>query len=42
MAKISGRKKEIQKLDSFYKSAKAEFLAIFGRRRVGKTFGFAT
>ncbi len=38
MAKISGRKKEIQKLDAFYKSGKAEFLAIFGRRRVGKTF----
>ncbi|MCK4607870.1 MAG: ATP-binding protein, partial [Gammaproteobacteria bacterium] len=38
MKNIVGRQQEMQKLNSFYKSAKAEFLAIFGRRRVGKTF----
>ena len=35
---IIGRKKEIQKLDSIVQSKKSEFLAVYGRRRVGKTF----
>lgn len=35
---IIGRKKEIQKLDSILQSQKSEFLAVYGRRRVGKTF----
>ena len=35
---IIGRKKEIQKLDSILQSKKSEFLAVYGRRRVGKTF----
>jgi uncharacterized protein len=35
---IIGRKKEIQKLDGLVKSKKSEFLAVYGRRRVGKTF----
>ncbi len=32
-----GRKKEIQRLEQLKKSAKSEFIAIYGRRRVGKT-----
>lgn len=35
---IIGRKKEIQKLDRITQSKKSEFLAVYGRRRVGKTF----
>lgn len=35
---IIGRQKEIQKLDLIQKSKKSEFLAVYGRRRVGKTF----
>ena len=35
---IVGRKKEIQKLDLIVKSKKSEFLTVYGRRRVGKTF----
>ncbi|MFN4144986.1 MAG: AAA family ATPase [Runella sp.] len=35
---IIGRKKEIQKLDSIIQSKKSEFLAVYGRRRIGKTF----
>jgi hypothetical protein len=35
---IIGRKKEIQKLDNILKSKKSEFLTVYGRRRVGKTF----
>lgn len=35
---IIGRKKEIQKLDLIVKSRKSEFLTVYGRRRVGKTF----
>jgi len=35
---IIGRKKEIQKLDNIIQSKKSEFLAVYGRRRVGKTF----
>lgn len=38
MTKIIGRKKEIEELENLYRSDKAEFVAIYGRRRVGKTF----
>lgn len=33
-----GRKKEICKLKELYNSSKAELVAVYGRRRVGKTF----
>lgn len=33
-----GREKERQELENLYKSSKAEFVALYGRRRVGKTF----
>jgi len=36
--KIFGRETEIKILDSLWKSSEAEFLAIYGRRRVGKTY----
>jgi uncharacterized protein len=35
---IIGRKKELLKLESILKSKKSEFLTVYGRRRVGKTF----
>ena len=35
---IIGRDEEIKVLQSFLTSKKAEFLAIYGRRRIGKTF----
>lgn len=35
---LVGRENELKKLDNFYASPKAEFLAVYGRRRVGKTF----
>jgi AAA+ ATPase superfamily predicted ATPase len=38
MGTIIGRKKEIGLLEKLYKSKKSEFLALYGRRRVGKTF----
>lgn len=38
MEKIIGRKREQQQLEKLYRSEKAEFLAVYGRRRVGKTF----
>lgn len=38
MGSIVGRVREVQKLNAFYQSPKAEFLAVYGRRRVGKTF----
>lgn len=38
MNKIIGRKKEIEELKKVYLSHKAEFVAVYGRRRVGKTF----
>ena len=37
-AKLIGRIPEIKKLDKLVKSPKSEFLAVCGRRRVGKTF----
>ena len=33
-----GRKKEIEKLKELYESNKAELVAVYGRRRVGKTY----
>jgi AAA+ ATPase superfamily predicted ATPase len=33
---IVGRKKEIKKLDEIFASNEAEFLALYGRRRVGR------
>ena len=38
MNKIIGRKQEQEELINLYNSNKAEFVAIYGRRRVGKTF----
>lgn len=38
MNKIIGRDSEIKQLKNIYQSKDAEFLAIYGRRRVGKTF----
>lgn len=35
---IVGRRKEIKKLDALLQSKKSEFVALYGRRRVGKTF----
>ena len=36
--KIIGRENEIEKLNKLLSSKQSEFLAIYGRRRVGKTF----
>ena len=33
-----GRKKEIEELRSCYESSESEFVAVYGRRRVGKTY----
>ena len=33
-----GRKKEMQTLKRLYNSNKAELVAVYGRRRVGKTY----
>lgn len=38
MCEIIGRKNEIAELKRCYKSGRAEFVAVYGRRRVGKTF----
>ena len=38
MSTIVGRKKEIEELDRLYHSNRPEFVAVYGRRRVGKTF----
>lgn len=35
---IIGREQEIEKLENYVSSRKSEFIAIYGRRRVGKTF----
>lgn len=35
---IIGRKNELKELQQLYASGKAEFVAVYGRRRVGKTF----
>lgn len=36
--KIIGRKRELQILEQIYTSKQSEFIAVYGRRRVGKTF----
>lgn len=38
MAQLIGREKEIAELTRFEQSGRPEFVALFGRRRVGKTF----
>ena len=38
MCEIIGRKQEIATLNRLYKSGRPEFIALYGRRRVGKTF----
>lgn len=38
MNPLIGRKKEVKKLKSYLVSRKSEFIAVYGRRRVGKTF----
>lgn len=38
MARMIGRKAEIEELNRLYRSGNSEFLAVYGRRRVGKTF----
>ena len=38
MSIIIGRKHELEELDRLYRSDRPEFLAVYGRRRVGKTF----
>jgi len=38
LKKIIGREKEVKILDEVWKSKDAEFIAIYGRRRVGKTY----
>lgn len=38
MERIIGREKEIAELKELYNSDKSEFVAVYGRRRVGKTF----
>ena len=38
MERIIGRQQEIAKLNALTESNRAEFLALYGRRRVGKTF----
>ena len=35
---IIGRSEEIKNLERFLRSSKSEFVAIYGRRRVGKSF----
>ena len=38
MAKIIGRKEEVTLLQSIQQADKSAFVAVYGRRRVGKTF----
>jgi uncharacterized protein len=38
MKQIVGRKHEVEVLDRLMRSPKSEFLALYGRRRIGKTF----
>ncbi len=38
MKKVIGREREIQLLQEVWNSTKAEFVAVYGRRRVGKTY----
>ena len=38
MEKLIGRQREIRMLEQYMASDRAEFIAVYGRRRVGKTF----
>lgn len=38
MNPLIGRQEEVKKLKSYLISRKSEFVAVYGRRRVGKTF----
>ena len=38
MSYIIGREQETEELNELYESGRAEFVAVYGRRRVGKTF----
>ena len=38
MEQIIGRKKEIKQLTEYFHSGRAEFIAVYGRRRIGKTY----
>ena len=38
MEKIIGRNKELEKLSDYMQSGRSEFVAVYGRRRVGETF----
>lgn len=38
MSTIIGRKQELEELERLYRSDRPEFVAVYGRRRVGKTF----
>ena len=38
MANLIGRETEIADFEKYYRSGHAEFIAVFGRRRVGRTF----
>ena len=38
MALIIGREEEQRKLQKIFDSKEAEFVAVYGRRRVGKTY----
>lgn len=38
MSYIIGRKSEVEEIERHYRSDRSEFIAIYGRRRVGKTF----
>lgn len=40
--KIIGREKEINVLQSLLEQQEAHFVAVYGRRRVGKTYGSLT
>ncbi len=38
MNDVIGREREIQQLERIEQSKKSEFIAVYGKRRVGKTF----
>ena len=38
MANIIGRERQIEEIHNLYYSRKAQLVAVYGRRRVGKTF----
>ena len=38
MSTIIGRRSEVEELEKLYRSERPEFVAVYGRRRVGKTF----